>query len=397
MAKSSRLTVTAEIVSAITSSLVLDEVLASIAHRTCEVLELWECDIYGWVAPQEEAACLAVWALEPEPGDEDWVGGRLRLTEHPTFRRVLHEGRLLAAYLADPGLPAADRARMEAWGERSCLLVPLLFKGEVIGCLQLIEKRHTRLFSERDRQLATTLAALAAVAIQNARLYGELEALAITDGVTALFNHRHFHERLAAEVARANRYGLALSLLLIDIDGFKDYNDRYGHPAGDALLRALGALLIEQTRTQIDIVARYGGDEFAVILPSTGGEGAGSAGERLRDAIEQQRLSVAERDAGDAVGSPREHDGDAAEPSRDHDGGDAAVAAAERIRHGIEGEHFGSRESLPVVTVSIGVASLIGGADSLESLVEAADRALYRAKQAGRNRVALADRRGAAT
>ena len=243
MAKSSRLTVTAEIVSAITSSLVLDEVLASIAHRTCEVLELWECDIYGWVSPQEEAACLAVWALEPEPGDEDWVGGRLRLTEHPTFRRVLHEGRLLAAYLADPGLPAADRARMEAWGERSCLLVPLIFKGEVIGCLQLIEKRHTRLFSERDRQLATTLAALAAVAIQNARLYGGLEALAITDGVTALFNHRHFHERLAAEVARANRYGLALSLLLIDIDGFKDYNDRYGHPAGDALLRALGALL----------------------------------------------------------------------------------------------------------------------------------------------------------
>jgi diguanylate cyclase (GGDEF)-like protein len=386
VAKSSRLTVTAEIVSAITSSLVLDEVLASIAQRTCEVLELWECDIYGWVAPQEEAACLAVWALEPEPGDDDWVGGRLRLTEHPTFRRVLHEGRLLAAYLADPGLPAADRARMEAWGERSCLLVPLIFKGEVIGCLQLIEKRHTRLFSERDRQLATTLAALAAVAIQNARLYGELEALAITDGVTALFNHRHFHERLAAEVARANRYGLALSLLLIDIDGFKDYNDRCGHPAGDTLLRALGALLIEQTRTQIDIVARYGGDEFAVILPSTGGEGAGFAGERLRDAIEQQRLDdVGEHAARDAGGSPRDHDGD------------VALAAAERIRHGIEGEHFGSRESLPVVTVSIGVASLVGADDSLESLIEAADRALYRAKQAGRNRVALADRRGAVT
>ena len=382
MSKSSRLTVTAEIVSAITSSLVLDEVLASIAERTCQVLELWECDIYGWVAPEEEASCLAVWALEPVPGDADWVGARLSLTEQPTFRRVLREGRLLATYLDDPGLPAADRARMEAWGERSCLLVPLIFKGEVIGCLQLIEKRHTRLFSERDRQLANTLAALAAVAIQNARLYGELEALAITDGVTALYNHRYFHERLAAEVARANRYGLSLSLLLIDIDGFKDYNDRCGHPAGDALLRALGALLIEQTRAQIDIVARYGGDEFAVILPSTGGEGAGFAGERLRDTIEQGGLVGDTSPAADgAPGAPRA-DGD----------GDKAVAAAERIRHGIEGESFGSGESVPVVTVSIGVASLAETADSLESLIEAADRALYRAKQAGRNRVARADR-----
>ena len=165
MPRSARFTVTAEVVSAITSSLVLDEVLASIARRACEVLELWECDLYGYVAPEEQVTCLAVWARQPDPGDADWVGAKLALADHPTFRRVLKEGRILAAHLDDPGLPPADRARMEAWGERSSLLVPLIFKDEVIGCLQLIERRHMRTFSGRDRELAATLAALAALAI----------------------------------------------------------------------------------------------------------------------------------------------------------------------------------------------------------------------------------------
>ena len=152
--------------------------------------------------------------------------------------------------------------------------MPLIFRGEVSGCLQLIERRHQHLFSARNRELAATLAALAAVAIQNARLHGELEALAISDGVTGLYNHRFFHERLAAEVIRAQRYGLPLSLLMIDTDGFKAYNDRHGHPAGDAHLRALGVLLRSHTRAQIDIVARYGGDKTARALPSTGARGA---------------------------------------------------------------------------------------------------------------------------
>ena len=127
---------------------------------------------------------------------------------------------------------------MEAWGEHSCLIVPLLFRDEVIGGLQLIEKRHTRIFSARDRQLAATLAALAATAIENARLHASLEELAITDGLTGLYNHRHFYDSCAREVTRAERYHLPLSLLMIDVDEFKSYNDRLGHRAGDALLRA---------------------------------------------------------------------------------------------------------------------------------------------------------------
>jgi diguanylate cyclase (GGDEF)-like protein len=338
--RSARFTVTAEIVTAITSSLVLDDVLASIVRRAAEVLELWECDIYDYRAGQEVATCLAVWAREPNPGDAEWIGGAISLAGQPTFARVLREGRTLAAYLDDPGLPSADRQRMEEWGERATLFVPLVFKDEVIGCLQLIEKRHARLFSARDRELATTLATLAAVAIQNARLYGSIERLAITDGLTGLYNHRHFYQRLGEEVARAQRYGLLLSLLMIDIDDFKAFNDRHGHRAGDHLLRELGRVLEGQTRRQVDVVARYGGEEFAVILPSTGATEAKDAAGRLRRAI-SEGLPVAEG------------------------------------------------ETRPDVTVSVGVAGIPDHASSVDDLVEAADAALYRAKALGKNRVEL--------
>jgi PleD family two-component response regulator len=138
------------------------------------------------------------------------------------------------------------------------------------------------------------------------------------------------------------------------------------------LLRAMGTLLRAHSRAQIDIVARYGGDEFAVLLPSTGALGASTAGERLRDAVAQGRLSHGVGPASEGSYSD-------------------AVAAAERIRSDIATASFGLELPPPVATVSIGVASLIEHADSLESLIAVADRALYRAKQLGKNRVEIAE------
>jgi len=344
VARVTRFTVTADIVTDITSSLSIEDILAGVVKRSTDALEVWECDVYEYAAESGSVTCSASYALEEDPTAAGWVGSSMAIADQPAFVLALHEGRMVAIHLDDPGLSARDRERMEAWGERSCLFVPIVVRDEVIGCLELVEKRYTRVFSPRDRQLAATLAALTAMAIQNSLLYAEVKELAITDGPTGLYNHRYFYERLIQDVARAARYDLPVSLLMIDIDDFKAFNDRAGHRGGDALLQSLGELLLRETRQRIDLVARYGGDELAIIMPSTGEE----------------------------------------QPSP------GARAVAERIRRRVEADDLGTGREPPVVTISVGVAGVPQDADSADGLVEQADRALYLAKQRGKNRVEAA-------
>ncbi|HEY5947988.1 MAG TPA: diguanylate cyclase, partial [Kofleriaceae bacterium] len=167
-----------------------------------------------------------------------------------------------------------------------------------------------------------------------------LAQLAVTDGLTGLYNHRHLHERLSLEVERSQRSGLPLSLLMLDVDHFKQFNDTFGHPAGDEVLRQL-ARVLNDTRRANDVVARYGGEEFAVILVDTAKFTAAKVAERVRERI-----------AG-------------------HDFSDAAQRAGK-------------------ISVSIGVATFPDDGSDAEGLVRAADTALYAAKRAGRNRVVLA-------
>lgn len=163
----------------------------------------------------------------------------------------------------------------------------------------------------------------------------ELQRLAITDPVTLLKNHRFFQDQLKIEVARAVRHERSLALIMIDIDHFKTFNDTYGHPAGDRLLREVGSRLIEAVRN-LDTVARYGGEEFAILLPDTSAESA--------------RL------------------------------------VAERIRTGFASVPFLlSNGNSTLVTVSLGIATCPQHATTAAALVEVADQALYRAKGQGRN------------
>ena len=165
-----------------------------------------------------------------------------------------------------------------------------------------------------------------------------LEKEAITDGLTGLFNHRHFYNRLEFEINRAIRAHSPLSVLILDVDNFKKYNDKYGHPKGDEVLRRCSAAIRESVRG-IDIAARYGGEEFAVILAETDKKGAIVAAENIRRAIEAQKFSDGEGD----------------------------------VPHN--------------VTVSIGVSSYPADTKEMNDLVKKADDALYTAKREGKNRV----------
>ncbi|MBI5026477.1 MAG: diguanylate cyclase, partial [Nitrospirae bacterium] len=221
----------------------------------------------------------------------------------------------------------------------SLLGIPLLLRNTVIGGLFVANKQGGEPFTQEDEDLLLMLGLQAVTAIENARLYTKTVELATTDELTGVSNRRVFMEELSREAARAGRYNLAFSLLMIDIDHFKWVNDSHGHPAGDAVLKSLARILKGQVR-QVDIVARYGGEEFAIILPETSIDGARVVGERIRAAIASTPFSI------------------------DHE------------------KNIG-------VTVSVGISCFPESAQSVELLIERADQALYTAKREGRNRVCL--------
>ncbi len=168
----------------------------------------------------------------------------------------------------------------------SLLCVPLIAKGEAIGVINITNKKNGKLFNQKDLEFMTSLANQAAIAIDNAKLY----ELATKDGLTKLYIYRHFYTLLENEIRRCARYKRDMSLLMLDIDNFKNVNDTYGHLIGDQILRELSRVISETVR-KIDIPARYGGEEFVVILPETTKDDATIIAERLRKNI--SKISVA--------------------------------------------------------------------------------------------------------
>jgi diguanylate cyclase (GGDEF)-like protein len=290
--------------------------------------------------------------------------------------------------LTERALSARQPQQSEDDPSGSRLVIPLLSKDEPSGFVELSGPLRAR-FGEDELEVVQILANQAATAIDNARMYQDQERQAITDGLTGLFNHRFFYDSLRSEMARSLRYFTPLSLLILDVDDFKTFNDTYGHVAGDEALREIGRLLRSGVREHIDIACRYGGEEFAVILPNTPVPGARAAGERLQG--EFARAALPDDTARDDSPAP-EQAGEGGTPLPVANPVGAAVVG-ERIRATVESARFCDEggSALRGVTVSVGVAAFPDHGVSGDALVAAADKALYVAKRRGKNRVEVGE------
>lgn len=330
--QSKELTVSFTIARSLISTLELDDVLREILGVIANTFGYMSCAV---LLTDEKKERLHIKASHGYPRSTQYIMRAQRLKSGK-------EG--ICAHVASTGKPyyASDVSKDPYYviGKKSVkseAAVPLRIKDEVIGVLD-IESEKLDAFSERDLRMFSVFASQAAIAIENDRLYNEIKSLSLTDSLTRVANRRHFDLMLSSEFRKAKGYSRPLSLVMIDLDDFRSFNDRYGHLAGDKILIHISNILIKNVR-DTDFVARYGGEEFTIILPETSNTLAMKVSERIRNSVEKNVLNI------EGVGKKK-------------------------------------------MTISIGVASFPDNADTTTELVDSADRALYRAKQMGKNCVA---------
>ncbi|MCX7991807.1 MAG: diguanylate cyclase [Proteobacteria bacterium] len=171
---------------------------------------------------------------------------------------------------------------------RNLICAPIIFKRKLLGVVESFNKEGS--FTNRDMKLISYLADAAAIALNNAQTFIALERLSIIDPLTQLYNRSYFFKSLEKEITRLNRYEGYLSIMFIDIDDFKQLNDKYGHTVGDIVLKEM-ANLIRSSLRDVDIAARFGGEEFVIMLPNTNKEGALSTAKRLQEMLKTTPLA----------------------------------------------------------------------------------------------------------
>jgi diguanylate cyclase (GGDEF)-like protein len=301
-------------------------------------------------ALQADACTISRW--EPEADrvvtERDYVrcpdmhllaaGTAYPLSEYPVTRRVIESREAAFLRASDPQVDEGERRVMQSYGAGMMVILPLAAGREapVYGVVELYRKADGRNFSENELELARNLAAQAAQAIENARLFAEVQRLAVMDELTGLYNRRGFFELGRREHERAMRYHHALSAIFLDIDHFKLFNDAFSYAVGDQALRLVANCLRETTR-ETDLIGRYGGEEFVALLPETDLKAALRVAERVRKAVGQMRVKTGWGDVN--------------------------------------------------LTVSIGVRQSSEETPTLDHLIDYAGQSLHTAKEGGRNRV----------
>jgi diguanylate cyclase (GGDEF)-like protein len=320
-----------EMSSDLSASLDPRQVADLIAKHLAGAMGVDECAISYW-----DRAAGRVLTLGYYPADRiEELEPHFDVAAFPVTRRVLETQSTVVIDTADPAADPAETHLLQRDGNRMLAMLPLVVKGQSIGLLELMSKTAVQ-FDENQLALARTMANEAAMALENARLYDDTRKLADRDPLTGFYNHRYLHERLGEEVVRAQRSRKPLSVLMLDVDDFKLVNDTFGHLFGDRVLVWV-AERIRSTLRHPDVPARYGGDEFAIILPETDNA--------------------------------------------------SARRAAERIVETFQREPFESEMRGPVpVAVSIGAATHPTDGRTATDLIAAADRGLYRVKRSGRKR-----------
>jgi len=313
------------IASAIRSSLSLPSVLQTTFDEVGRALGVQLCGLHVEGESEHSPMMMKCYFRDGAPGEEEREAVINDLYAYHTqlARRLKH-------YVLDEQRGTSAQNEDET---RPLAVVPLLYQARSMGVLMVCSDDPHRIWQENELLLLRTVADQVAVAVNHARLFTQMQQLALTDGLTGCVNRRSFEMQLERDLLMATRMRQPLSLIMLDIDHFKRVNDTYGHDAGDAALRFLADVLRDELRG-LDTAARYGGEEFAVILPQAGLEGALIVAERLRSRLETTEV-----------------------PGIGH------------------------------ITGSFGLATFPLHANSRDQLVGAADRALYDAKHAGRNRI----------
>jgi diguanylate cyclase (GGDEF)-like protein len=255
------------------------QVANRIAEHLATAMAADECAISYWDRPSGKVESLGYFpALRIEQLEPFFL-----VEGFPETIRALERQETVIIDAADPDADPAEVALLTRDGNRMLAMLPLVAKGQSIGLVELFSRSALR-WDREQLDLARTMANEAAMALENARLYEDARKLADRDPLTSFYNHRFLHERLGEEVVRSQRARRPLSVLMLDLDDFKLVNDTFGHLFGDRVL-VWCAELIRSTLRGSDIPARYGGDEFAVILPDTDADDARIAAERILDAF----------------------------------------------------------------------------------------------------------------